>query len=362
MMNERTLITGATGFVGGLLLSRLVAEGRPVRALVRHLGDRERLPDPRVELAIGSLEDEESLARAADGCEVVYHVAGVNQLCLSDPSPLYQVNVEGTRRMLEAARRAGVRRVVHTSSAATLGGDGSTFMDEATGPPSEFTSHYARSKFEGEQIALGYDAVEVVVVNPSSVQGPGRTTGTAAMFIGYLNGRLPFDLPARFGICYTLDCVNGHLLAEAKGRPGHRYVLNTDTLTNSEAIDLIAVIAGLADRPRTLPLPVAMGVAGVAEAVARVRSRQPKLCRESVRTLGHPHLYDGSRATRELGLRYTPLRQAMEATVRWYVSQGLVQRPLPKLAAETPEAPEEPPEPTNSLFEPPSGRERERSP
>jgi dihydroflavonol-4-reductase len=235
-------------------------------------------------------------------------------------------------------------------------------MDETTGPPSEFTSHYARSKFEGEQIALGYDAVEVVVVNPSSVQGPGRTTGTAAVFIGYLNGRLPFDLPARFGICYTVDCVNGHLLAEAKGRPGHRYVLNTDTLTNSEAIDLIAVIAGLADRPRTLPLPVAMGVAGVAETVARVRGRQPKLCRESVRTLGHPHLYDGSRATRELGLRYTPLRQAMEATVRWYVSQGLVQRPLPKLAAEAPEASEEPSETTNSLFEPPSGRERERSP
>src|SRR5215216_4356151 len=272
-MTERTLITGATGFVGGLLASRLVADGRPVRALVRHLGDRERLPDPRVELAVGHLDDEESLVRAADGCEVVYHVAGVNQLCLADPAPLYRVNVEGTRRMLEAARRAGVRRVVHTSSAATLGGDGSTFMDETSGPPSEFTSHYARSKFEGEQVALACDTVEVVVVNPSSVQGPGRTTGTAGVFIGYLNGRLPFDLPARFGLCYTVDCVNGHLLAEAEGRPGQRYVLNTATLTNSEAIDLIAVIAGLADRPRTLPLPVAMGVAGVAEAVGHLRAR-----------------------------------------------------------------------------------------
>jgi dihydroflavonol-4-reductase len=203
------------------------------------------------------------------------------------------------------------------------------------------------------------------VVNPSSVQGPGRTTGTAGLFIGYLNGRLPFDLPARFGLCYTLDCVNGHLLAEAKGRPGRRYVLNTATLTNNEAIDLIAVIAGLTDRPRTLPLPVAMGVAGVAEAVARVRGRQPRLCRESVRTLGHPHLYDGSRATRELGLRYTPLRQAMEATVRWYVREGLVVRPLPRLAGETQEVaqpPEAPAGPSGSLFEPPSGREREPSP
>ena len=124
-MGERTLITGATGFVGGLLLSRLVAEGRPVRALVRHLGDRERLPDPRVELAMGSLEDEESLARAADGCEVVYHVAGMNQLCLADPTPLYRVNVEGTRRVLEAARRAAssIRRVPSTLT--SYRGDGS---------------------------------------------------------------------------------------------------------------------------------------------------------------------------------------------------------------------------------------------
>jgi dihydroflavonol-4-reductase len=359
-MSERVLITGATGFVGGLLAARLVAGGRPVRALVRHLGDRELLPDPRVELAVGHLDDEESLVRAAHGCEVVYHVAGMNQLCLADPAPLYRVNVDGTRRLLSAARRAGVRRVVHTSSAATLGGDGHTFLDETAPPPAEFTSHYARSKFEGERAALEFDGVEVVVVNPSSVQGPGRTTGTASVFIGYLNGRLPFDLPARFGICYTADCVNGHLLAGAKGRPGQRYVLNTDTLTNSEAIDLIAVIAGLADRPRTLPLPVAMGVAGAAEIVARVRGRQPKLCRESVRTLGHPHLYDGSRATRELGLRYTPIRNALEATVRWYVEKGLVVRPLPRLAGEAPNVPA-PADPAASLFDPP-GREREPSP
>jgi dihydroflavonol-4-reductase len=357
-MSNRILITGGTGFVGGLLVSRLVADGRQVRVLVRHPVDRERLPDPRVELALGHLDDGESLARAADGCEVVYHVAGLNQLCLADPAPLYRVNVEGTRRMLEAARRAGVRRVVHTSSAATLGGDGSSVLDETAGPPAEFTSHYARSKFEGEQVALGFDGVEVVAVNPSSVQGPGRTTGTASVFIGYLNGRLPFDLPARFGLCYTEDCVNGHLLAEARGRPGQRYVLNTATLTNSEAIDLIAVIAGLADRPRTLPLPLAMGVASVAEVVARARGRQPRLCRESVRTLGHPHLYDGSRAARELGLRYTALRPAMEATVRWYVAQGLVVRPLPRLTAE---ARQTTAGPLDSLFEPPPDRERETS-
>jgi dihydroflavonol-4-reductase len=359
-MDDRVLVTGGTGFVGGLLLARLVAEGRQVRALIRRPADREQLPDPRVELALGDVRDEESLTRAADGCAVVYHVAGLNQLCLPDPAPLYLINVEGTRRMLRAARRAGVRRVVHTSSAATLGGDGTHEVDESAGPPAEFTSHYARSKFEAEQVALAFDGVEVVAVNPSSVQGPGRTTGTAKVFIGYLNGRLPFDLPARFGLCYTEDCVNGHLLAEAKGRPGQRYVLNTATVSNRQAIDLIAVIAGLADRPRTLPLPLAMTVAAGAEAVARLRGRPPRLCREFVRTAGHPHLYDGSRAERELGLRYTSLRAAMEATVHWYVQQGLVTRPLPRFSGQRSEPPGRPAG-GGSLFGPAEG-EREQEP
>jgi dihydroflavonol-4-reductase len=327
----RTLVTGGTGFVGGLVLSRLVGDGREVRALVRRAADRERLPTPQVELALGDLEDEELLVRAAEGCEVIYHVAGMNQLCLPDPAPLYQVNVEGTRRLLQAAQRAGVRRVVYTSSAATLGGDGRSPVGEASPPPKTFTSHYARSKFEAERVAMEFGEIEVVTVNPSSVQGPGRLTGTARVFLDYLNGRLRFDLPSRFGICYTVDCVNGHLLAESKGRAGERYVLNTATLTNSEAIDLIAVISGLTARPRTVPLPLAMGAAACLEWVAHSRGRRPLLCREAVRTVGHPHVYDGSRAERELGLRYTPLREAMEATVRWYRQEGLVTRRLPRL-------------------------------
>ena len=163
------------------------------------------------------------------------------------------------------------------------------------------------------------------------------------MFLDYLNGRLPFDLPARFGLCYTEDCVSGHLLAETRGMAGQRYVLNTATLSNAEAIDLIAEIAGLRGRPRTLPLGVAMTVATGVELVSRWRSHPPSLCRESVRTLGHPHLYDGSRAERELGVRYTPIRAALEATVRWYLEQGLVTRALPAIEAAPREVATRPP-------------------
>jgi dihydroflavonol-4-reductase len=222
---------------------------------------------------------------------------------------------------------------VYTSSAAVFDGDGTKFQDESASwpDPASMTSHYARSKLEAEKIAMGFQGIDVVVINPASVQGPGRTTGTAKMFIDYLNGKLRFDVPAHFGVCYTEDCVNGHLLAEAKGEPGQRYILNTATMTGSDAIGIVADIAGLTERPRTLPVPVAMTAATVVEAIAALRRRTTGNCRESIRTLTHPHLYDGSKAERDLGLRYTPLRDALEATVRWYVAQGLIQRPLPNL-------------------------------
>jgi len=337
-MDEYVLITGATGFIGGLIVDRLLSDRRAVRALVLAEPRAERLAADRlaargVDTVVGSLDDENSLVHAAKGCAVVYHLAGINRLCLPDPSPMYRANVDGTRNMLSAARRAGVRRVVYTSSAAVFGGDGTRFLDESASwpDPASLTSHYARSKLQAEQIAMGFDGVDIVLVNPASVQGPGRTTGTAKMFIDYLNGKLPFDVPARFGLCYTVDCVNGHLLAEMKGEPRQRYILNTATVTGSEAIGIVAHIAGLTDRPRTLRLPIAMAAATAVEVIARLRGRTPDTCRESVRTVAHPHLYDGSRAERDLGLRYTPLWTALEATVRWYVSQGLVKRPLPNL-------------------------------
>ena len=352
MTGAPVFVTGATGFVGGLVAARLLAEGRHVRALVRRPGDAARLspwgpagpPEPaaepateppgRLEPVTGDLDDPDSLARAAEGAEVAYHVAGLNALCLRDPAPLYRVNVDGTRNLLRAAASAGLRRVVLTSSAATLGAHGKgpgEPADETAGPPERFTSHYARSKYEAEVLALGFDGVEVVAVNPSSVQGPGRRTGTARLFLDFLNGKLPFDVPAEFGLCFTDDCAAGHLLAEAKGAPGQRYVLNGATLTSRAALDLVAGLAGIEGRPRTLPPAVARGLAGLAEAAAAVRGRQPRLCRETVRTLTQPHRYDGSRATRELGLRYTPIERALALTLRWYAANDLVTRPLPAL-------------------------------
>jgi dihydroflavonol-4-reductase len=333
-MADPLLITGAGGFVGRAVLDRLIADGRTVRALTRSEASADALRAAGAEPVRGDILDPASLAPALAGCEVVYHVAGVNGFCLRDPGELDRGNVDGTHNVVSAAGAAGVRRVVYTSSAAVIGEEAGTVGTEWSPHRGRFLSRYERSKHEAERVALATAAeagVELVCVNPASVQGPGRTRGTARILIDALNGRLRMVVDSRLSIVDVDDCARGHLLAEARGEPGERYLLSGVTLTVSEAVDLLGRIAGREEHPRRLPPPVAMAMAGAAEGVARLRRRRPSVCREMVRTILHGHRYDGSRATRELGLVYTPIEQSLRRAVDWYVAEGLVTRELPGL-------------------------------
>ena len=325
-MSGPVLVTGGSGFVGGAVLARLLGRGREVRALTRSVQFAGELSRAGAQPVRGDLLDPPSLARAMEGCEVVYHLAGLNGFCLPDPRELTRVNVEGTRRVVSAAADAGVRRVVYTSSAATIGEPAGTVATEATRHRGSFLSAYERSKYEAERVAFATAAargIALVSVNPSSVQGPGRVRGTARILIDALNGRLRTVVDSRMSLVDVADCAEGHLLAEERGEPGQRYILSGVTLTVTEALALLGRITGTEARPRTLPPPVAMAAAAGVELVSRVRRRRPPVCREMVRTILHGHAYDGSRATRELGLVYTPLEESLRRTVEWYVSEGL---------------------------------------
>jgi dihydroflavonol-4-reductase len=327
-----TFVTGGTGFLGKAIVEELVREGRPVRALARSDAAAEALLALGVEPARGDLLDRAALERGLAGCEVAYHVAGANAFCLPDPTPLYEANVTGSRTLVRAAAAVGVRRLVYTSSAATLGEARGEVGREDAVHRGWFLSDYERSKFEAEQAVLeasGETELEVVCVNPSSVQGPGRTGGTARLLLGYLNGTLRSAVDTRLSVVDIADCTRGHLLAEARGAPGERYVLCGASLTVREGLELLGRLTGFDEQPRFLPPRLAVLLAGGVEAVGRVRRRKPPLCRELVRTLLHGHTYDGSKATRELGLAYTPLEDTLRRTVAWYVEQGLVGRPLP---------------------------------
>jgi dihydroflavonol-4-reductase len=328
----RVFVTGASGLVGGALLDALRARGDDVVALARSDASAAALQARGARVARGDLLDGDALAAGMAGCELVFHVAGVNTMCPTDPAAMLRANVAGAGAAVRAAARAGVGRVVYTSSAAALGEVQGTVGSEDSPHRGSYLSIYERSKHEGEQAAFAAareTGVEVVAVNPSSVQGPGRAGGTGKILIAYLNGKLKAFVDTRLSLVDIRDCTAGHLLAAERGAPGERYVLNGVTLTSLQALEIIGDLTGIDDRPRILPARVAAVAGAAVEGVFRLGRRHPPVCREMVRTMLHGHHYDGSKATRELGLQYTPIRETLSATVAWAVGAGLVTRPLP---------------------------------
>jgi len=321
------LVTGGTGFIGGALVERLLADGNQVKALARSEASASKLAALGAEPVRGNVLELESLAPEMHGCDLVYHAAGANAFCLRDSGPMFAVNVRGSENVVRAASRAGVRRVVYTSSAATLGEASGTIGSEESPHRGWFLSQYERSKFEAEQAVLAAareTGLDVVSVNPASVQGPGRATGSAKLLLDYLNGRIPAVVDSRLSLVDIADCTEGHLLAGSHGTPGERYVLSGATLSVREGLALVARLVGVERPVRTLPGSVAMAVATAVGALGRARRSRPRICRELARTLVHGHAYDGSKATRELGLRYTPIEETLHRTVDWWLEQQLV--------------------------------------
>jgi dihydroflavonol-4-reductase len=320
-------LTGGTGYVGGVILDALVAGGRRVRALVRDgRGADHVLAAGAAEAVRGDVLDRESLVGAIDGCRAVFHAAGVNSLCAADPAAMHRTNVVGSRNVIVAAADAGVERVVYTSSAATIGEPRGVTATEATPHRRSFNTDYERSKYDAERVVLTTAerfGVDVVAVNPSSVQGPGRTGGTARLLIGFLTGRLRYAVDVPLSLVSGADCAAAHVLAERHGARGERYLVSGVTLTVGEAVDLLGRITGETRRVRMVPAWVVRAAAAPVGPVFRVFGRDAPICREAARAMLHGHRYDGSRAERDLGLAYTPAEEWMAETVAWYREQGL---------------------------------------
>jgi dihydroflavonol-4-reductase len=317
--DDPVLVTGGSGFIGGELVRRLVAVGQPVHALARSDEAAAVVAGLGAVPVRGDLLEPESLFTATRGRDVVFHAAGTTAFCVRDTGPMFRVNVDGTRNLIEAAARAGARRVVYTSSGATLGEAAGTVGHEQTVHRGWFLSAYERSKFEAEQAAFEAaqaTGIELVCVNPASVQGPGRTHGTANLLLDLVTGRLPFVVESRLSVVDIADCTTGHLLAADRGVAGERYVLCGVALTASEAIALLAEAAGAEFTVRFIRPQLARAGASAAERVAHLVGRPPRVCSELVRTLIHGHVYDGSRAARELGLSYTPIRESLKQALR----------------------------------------------
>lgn len=326
-MTGPVLVTGGTGIVGRALVDRLLGDGRRVRALARTQRSAEALGATGAEPVRGDVLDLGSLTEAMRGCSSVFHVAGVNAMCLRDPSLMVRTNVEGSANAVRAAAAAGVGRVVYTSSSSAIGEARGTVGREDTPHRGSYLSAYERSKHlaEGRVFELSRSlGVDVVAVNPSSVQGPGRATGSARLLLEVVNGRLPVLVRSTISLVDIADCAAGHVLAETRGTPGERYLLSAASLTTPDAVELLERIWGLRRRVRFAPGGLASAVGAIAGAGATLLRRDATLCPDAVRTLLHGHRYDGSKAARELGLRYTPVETTLLRTLEWCAERGLV--------------------------------------
>lgn len=320
-------ITGGTGVIGSALVARLVGRGDEVVALARSDAAARTLNAQGAQAFRGDAVHEQDLARGMRGCELAFNVAGVNTLCVQDEQPMRRLNAQQPASAVRAAKTAGIRRLIHTSSAATIGEPAGTVGNEHSPHRGWYLSTYEQTKTEGERAALAAGRVldqDVVCVNPASVQGPGRSSGTARFLLAFLDGRLRVFVPTNVSLVDVADCAEGHLLAAEHGVAGERYLLSGSTMTIPEALELAAQVAAVQRRPRLVPRPVATVAATVVELTFRLARRRPPVCREMVRTLLHGHRYDGSRAERELGLTYTPVLETLQRTVEWAREQGLL--------------------------------------
>lgn len=320
-----TYVTGGSGVVGQALVRHLLAAGHSVRALARSASAAAALQAMGAQPISGDINDYRSLIDGMAGASAAFHVAGVNALCAADPMPMYRANVDGTRNLVRAAGAAGVERLVYTSSAVVLGERRGEVGSEGSTHRGFHLSDYERSKALAEEVVFAEAReVEVVAVNPSSVQGPGRATGTGRLLLDVINGDLSVMIETDLSIVDIDDCARGHLLALEYGTPGSRYVLSGFTMSARQAVALLGTVTGRTRTVRFIPASLAIAGGGAVEVAYRMMRRHPPVCREMLRVLQHGHKYDGSKATRDLGLEYTAAEVTVRRTVDWFRSEGLL--------------------------------------
>ena len=328
--SKKVFVTGGTGFIGANLVQLLVQEGYAVKALVRSSSRLDNLHPLEVEIVKGDLNDPD-LWQQMVGCQYLFHVAAHYSLWQKDREALYHHNVLGTRNVLVAARNAGIERTVYTSSVAAIGvGAAGMVVDETyQSPLDELVGHYKKSKFLAEQEAMQAAGAgqEVVVVNPSSPIGPKdiKPTPTGDIILRFLRRQMPVYMDTGLNFIDVRDVAWGHLLALHRGKSGDRYILGHQNLTLKELLDQLAQITGLNAPQISVPSWLPLSVAWVEEKILAPLGKPPSVPLDGVRMAKQPMYYDASKAVRELGLPQSPLSQALQDAVDWFVSQEYVQ-------------------------------------
>ena len=326
----RAFVTGGAGFIGGAVVRRLLAEGYDVRTLVRPGDAAPLLEGVPVERIVGDLADLDALRRGAEGCDQVFHLAGLYSFWGHPWEEFYRSNVEGTRNALQTAWDAGASRIVYTSSIATLAqppADGSPADEETPSGLADMLGHYKRSKFLAEEVARDFArrGAPVVIVNPAMPVGVGDHTPTPSgrMIVDFLNGHMPAYVDTCLTVVDVDDVALGHLLAAEKGRVGERYILGGEVLSLKQLLDLLSEVSGLPYVRWRIPRTLALAWGYVDVSLAAVdRRRVPVATPTSARLSWRREAFTSAKAVRELGFPQTPAREALRKAVEWYRTNG----------------------------------------
>jgi dihydroflavonol-4-reductase len=319
-----TLVTGASGFLGWHVARLLAERGHRVRALVR---PSSKIRELDIECMAGDLRDAASVERATAGCGVVFHVAADYRLWAADTRELYRSNVDGTRHVLQAARDAGVERVVYTSTVGCIGVPDSGEGDEDR-PVSldDMTGAYKRSKFLAERTALEFAAtgLPVVIVNPTAPIGDHdiKPTPTGKIVVDFLKGDMPAFIDTGLNLVDARDVALGQLLACERGRAGERYILGSENLTLAQILEKLAAIAHRPAPTVQLPYAVAYAAGVVTTAWARVTGKPPRAPLDAVRMARKKMFVSHAKAARELGFQPASAEGALRRAVEWFRANG----------------------------------------
>ncbi len=332
----KAFVTGATGFVGSHVAELLAQQGADLRLLVRKTSRTENIDFLRADRIEGDLCNTASLRSGMSGCDAVFHVAADYRLWVRDPQEMYRANVDGTRAVIEAARQAGVARVVYTSSVATMGllSDGTIADEDTPVDLSHMIGHYKRSKFLAEQVALeaGRAGAPIVVVNPTTPIGERdiKPTPTGRIVVDFLNRNFPAYVDTGLNLADVKEVARGHLAAFSRARPGERYILGGENLTLKQILDRLSAITGIPSPTMRVPHNVALGFAAFDQFfTGTLRGKEPRATIEAVR-MGRKKMFASSaKAERELGYRVVPVEDALRRAAAWFVVHRYVNGRLP---------------------------------
>jgi len=325
----KAFVTGGTGFVGSAVIRKLLTTGHEVRTLVRPGTNTRMLEGLSVERVSGDLGDVSVLQKAMAGCQWVFHVAALYAYWGYTWEDFYQSNVEGTRRVLEAASRSGVQRIVHTSSIASLGiaREGIPGTEDTPVTLKDMLSDYKRSKYMAEEVVREYVVLglPVVTVNPAAPVGVGdhKPTQTGKMIVDFLNGRMPAYVDTGLTIVDVDDVASGHLGAMEKGKVGERYILGGENLSLKQVLDLLSELSGRPQVRYCIPRGVALGWAYIDTTLARLNPKHvPAATPAAVRVSINKEYFSSSKAERVLGYTFIPAKEALRKAVAWYRAKG----------------------------------------